>query len=1041
MAARRRIPSAQVRRHAQVVRKNVASQTPAVIEQAMADSGMSNSARMGPGRPLNPYIGYSQTPRAMDYPVGVNISTRSRSSWGRTSFETLKGIIDAYDVARMCINHKIDELRSMEPLFVPADWYKGDADDAVDAARAALAYPDRVLPFESWLSKWLETVLRYDAGALYRRRNFDGDIVALEVLDGTTIAPYVDEHGRTPMPPEPAYYQLIKGQPWSWYTTDDLIPTLFRPQADSPYGLAPIESVLLTANTDLRFQWHFLQLFTDGSVPGGFLEAPPDVTNPDQVAEWQDYWDAMILGDQAKLHQLIVVPPGSKITETRPKTFDSAFPEYLMTRTAGAFGVVPQDLGIVKDVNRSTGETQVDVQFRVNTLPWVRFVNGTLTRYIQHDLRLPVQVRLDTGRDKEDRLTEANAWKIYVESGFASADEAREELLGLPIDHARPMPRFIFSPRTGPVPLASVLNIAGVIDPETGAPVNDVPLQLTPFTGAPGVLADKSPGGSAFHRAPINPDEPEFPELEHPVPGSDVVGTKPSVPVIGDPGVPDVKPLAKDVTAGVTSGTGISGAALAAAEPITDDEHDNDDDEAAVKAELASFRRFVKARRRDSKWRDFTFTAAPPRVAHRLNSEGRAVVRKAAGLPVAAGLCVRSTGTGRVLLLQRGLTPDDPAAGTWEFPGGHIEDGETAYAAAVREWQEETGCLLPADVITAGPVGQWDTGVYQGFVVDVVDETVAPVRARGTVLNPDDPDGDNVETIAWWDPQLLPGNPAIRPELAASIDQVLAALTPDTVTKTSWADNPQHRYETRLTAYYTPKVAEALTGLVTEQAVRDAAAGVILKDAQSEQAAQLAQQITNTLSGQVDPAQLEQVIREIIADGYVTGVHAATTQLGPGAHLTGITVPDIDWGAWEPGDVTAAIRTADGALAQLLAQANITVQGITGTALNDLGNSIAEGLLNGSPVDVVARGIRDQLGGDTNRALMIAHTETARAQTAGTMGVYQANNVTQWDWVLSDDACDECQSEADDNPHMTGADAPPAHPFCRCAAAPHITGG
>lgn len=43
---------------------------------------------------------------------------------------------------------------------------------------------------------------------------------------------------------------------------------------------------------------------------------------------------------------------------------------------------------------------------------------------------------------------------------------------------------------------------------------------------------------------------------------------------------------------------------------------------------------------------------------------------------------------GRVLLVQRGR---GALAGLWSLPGGHIEPGETASAAAVREVREETG--------------------------------------------------------------------------------------------------------------------------------------------------------------------------------------------------------------------------------------------------------------------------------------------------------------------------------------------------------------
>ena len=43
---------------------------------------------------------------------------------------------------------------------------------------------------------------------------------------------------------------------------------------------------------------------------------------------------------------------------------------------------------------------------------------------------------------------------------------------------------------------------------------------------------------------------------------------------------------------------------------------------------------------------------------------------------------------GHVLLAQRSKSP---GAGLWGFPGGHVEWGETALQAAVRELREETG--------------------------------------------------------------------------------------------------------------------------------------------------------------------------------------------------------------------------------------------------------------------------------------------------------------------------------------------------------------
>jgi 8-oxo-dGTP diphosphatase len=64
---------------------------------------------------------------------------------------------------------------------------------------------------------------------------------------------------------------------------------------------------------------------------------------------------------------------------------------------------------------------------------------------------------------------------------------------------------------------------------------------------------------------------------------------------------------------------------------------------------------------------------------------------------------------GRVLVQQR--APGRAMAGLWEFPGGKIEQGETAETALVRELAEELGiatetaCLAPAGFGTASRDG------------------------------------------------------------------------------------------------------------------------------------------------------------------------------------------------------------------------------------------------------------------------------------------------------------------------------------------------
>ena len=133
----------------------------------------------------------------------------------------------------------------------------------------------------------------------------------------------------------------------------------------------------------------------------------------------------------------------------------------------------------------------------------------------------------------------------------------------------------------------------------------------------------------------------------------------------------------------------------------------------------------------------------------------------------AAGIAVRAKDTGRVLMLQRSTAQGkDPNAGTWEFPGGRLNDGEHPRDAARREWQEEMGVRLPR----GKHAGSWRAGVYQGFVHEVPNEDAVKLNLDGDdrrVRNPDDPDGDNAEVAAWWHPTHLRYMRALRPELRA----------------------------------------------------------------------------------------------------------------------------------------------------------------------------------------------------------------------------------------------------------------------------------
>ncbi len=1033
--------------------KRFGTSEPAAFLEGEQAAGMDANTAFSPGKPLLPYDGYSRTPRSHEFTPQHNVSARPRSH-ERIAFSTLRALIDAYDFAQICIWHRIDSVRSLERSLVAADGYEGDVTDAVKLGWEILKKPDRETPFDAWLAEYLYDVLAYDAGTLSRMRDGLGRAVGLRVVDGTTIAPLLDNWGNTPQYPAEAYVQYINGLPWNWLTQRDLVYRPFRKRSSSPYGSAPMESLLLNANTDLRFQAYFLQRFTEGNIPRAFASAPETWT-PDQIEQFQQAWDALMRGDQEILSQIKWIPGGGKIAWSDEKDFSDVFSLFMMRKTAAGYHVVPADLGFTETVNKSAGETQSDVQHRLGDTPLAKHVDGVITEFLQGDCGLPIQHKFDLGEEQDDRLATAQADFIYWRMGSVGTSEVRELRYGLTEPDGRPVPRTFFTERSGPIPLSALESVAGPVDQLTGAPEPGTALSHREFTPVEGTLP--------------NPP-PDTPPLAEQIYGPPAIA-----------GIPQPADIAKDAapagpTAGITAATGIYGYDL-----VGDEEEPDEDDApqpyvakaAQVRAaELEAFRAFVrKSRRTGRPWRDFQFTAHNRIEAHRLNDSGRLQVRKAAGQVAVAGLAVLAADTGRVLMLQRALTDGDPAAGTWEFPGGHLEGDESPLAGAAREWAEETGCTPPAGHQT----GAWlsPDGIYQGIVWTIPSEAGVPVfEDRDQVTNPDDPDGDQVEALAWWDPAQLPGNPAVRPELLGSIDTVMAALGRELAKAAAGGEPgpkapppaegepaaqtwPGWQYDLAAAAYWSPLIAAALLASLDPDALARAflaqhpdAAQPVEGETKAEAVKRLTAEAQEWVQAErvAVEAALTQVMPGLYTDGYLIGATSAKAVVEAIDAGGSLAEAVADVGGWVVGDTEAAKlllgESGDGAgLSALLDEFQITIKSIAGSRLDELGRALAQGAANGDSADTIAADITALLS-NPGRAQMIATTELNRAVSAAAVNGYQDRGYREIEWLTAEDdrVCPICFGNEEHGPvrigvpFPSGALRPPGHPWCRCAA-------
>lgn len=334
----------------------------------------------GPGAPLPPIAPKDISGRQFDFPTAYNTVNQPKFGEG-VPFHMLRTFSRCYDIQRMVIETCKNRICKLEWGIVYKDTKK-KPDDRCKAITDFFSSPDKEHTWQTWLRMLLEDMYVLDAATLYPRMARDGSLYAMDPMDGATIKRVLDDYGRTPMPPYPAYQQRLKGVAALDYTRDELIYMPRNPSTDRVYGLSHVEQVIVTVNIALRRQAHQLQYYTDGTVPDLILSVPGD-WNTDQLKAFEDYWNSKLLGNTAARRGTKFVFDGTTAINTKDAVLQDKMDEWLARVICFCFGISSQPFTYA--VNRATAETAAEMSKEDGDGPvmdWVRgLVDNILTKY------------------------------------------------------------------------------------------------------------------------------------------------------------------------------------------------------------------------------------------------------------------------------------------------------------------------------------------------------------------------------------------------------------------------------------------------------------------------------------------------------------------------------------------------------------------------------------------------------------------------------------------------------------------------------------
>lgn len=419
--------------------------------------------------PLNPRTGRPE-PRFTEYPVSSNLPgnddrlvpwkvLRDAADIGglaRRCIEIRKAHVSGLDWAITVTKAATEEARASSPDEAPAQ-VEAELRDRLgpEIARCTRFWrrpdPGQDEGTADWMGKLLEEHLVLDAVAIYPRRTIGGELFAFEILDGTTIKVLRDHRGGRPLPPNPAYQQILQGFPRGefvadadedgsipdGYRSDQLVYKRRNVRAHTPYGYSAVEQALEDIDVWLRRRKWIRDEYTEGTLPTALIKnSNASGWTPQQTLEYETELNGAYSSTGAR-HRLRILPPGMEpVTESdAAERYRPDYDLFLIKLIASHFDVTIAELGFTEQGGLgSTGwhDGQADVQDRKGTMPTVRWLQQLVTAISRQHLGMPDELEFKfLGLEEEGEQTADDVASKRVGDGRMTYNEDRDRM-GLP---------------------------------------------------------------------------------------------------------------------------------------------------------------------------------------------------------------------------------------------------------------------------------------------------------------------------------------------------------------------------------------------------------------------------------------------------------------------------------------------------------------------------------------------------------------------------------------------------------------------------------